>query len=139
MVDTPETVDDKLDADIPLLSQKHHGLFSRNYPLWKCRHSRQLHKGTHGDYDVGRHHSRVRPREKSPLLYISWFVWSPYREIRARKLAVKDQLPVTDISVKRGWQHMVTAEEQDARFKRVSVMAYDLNDDSRYKAASRRN
>jgi len=138
MVDTPETVDDKLDPNIPLLLQKHHGLFSRAYPLWPCRHARQLHRGRHGNYDVGRHNSRVKPREKSPLLYVAWFVWSPYREIRQRKLEVRDQLPKNDKNWNRGWQHMVTPEQQDARFAKVSAIAYDLNRNSGYKAASRR-
>lgn len=138
MVDTPETVDDKLDPDLPLLHQKHHGLFSRAYPLWTCRHARQLHRGRHGDYDVGRHNSRVKPQAKSPLLYVAWFVWSPYYMIRERKLAMQDQLPEVDVATNRGWQHMVTAEEQDARFAKVSAIAYDLNRDSGYQTASRR-
>ncbi len=137
MVDTPETADDEVQS--PLLVHKHHGLFSREYPLWKCRHGRQLHRGSNGKYDVGRHNSRVNPKAKSPLLYVAWFVWSPYWDIRERKLAVKDQLPPMDIQVKRGWQHMVNAKEQDARFERVSAMAYDLNKNPGYKAASRRS
>ena len=137
MVDTPRTKNDNLDPDIPLLLQKHHGLFSRDYPLWKCRHGRQLHRGMNGKYDVGRHNSHIRPQARSKLLYVSWFVWSPYRDIRERKLAVKDQLPPIDVQVKRGWQHMVDDKEQDARFKRVSAIAYDLNKNPGYKAASR--
>lgn len=139
MVDIPDTVGDELDPALPLLSQKHHGLFSKDYPLWKCRHSRQLHCGVHGNYDVGRHNSRVKPRAKSPLFYVSWFVWSPYEDIRNRKLAVKEQLPKIDITVKRGWQHMVTGKEQDKRFRKVSAIAYDLNRNPGYKAAVGRN
>ena len=139
MVDIPNTFDDELDPDLPLLSQKHHGLFSKGYPLWKCRHSRQLHRGTHGKYDVGRHNSGVKPRAKSPLLYVSWFVWSPYKDIRKRKLAVRGQLSKLDVAVKRGWQHTASGKEQDARFKKVSAMAYDLRGNAGYKAASRRD
>lgn len=139
MIDTPDTASDKLDPTVPLLFQKHHGLFGKDYPLWKCRHSRQLHRGTHGHYDVGRHHSGVKPSARSRLLYVSWFVWSPYKDIRKRKLATKGQLSKTDIAVKRGWQHMVTDREQDARFERVSAMAYDLNGNLGYETASRRD
>jgi len=139
MVDTPSTAGSKLDPNAPLLSQKHHGLFARDYPLWKCRHARQLHCAKHGKYDVGRHNSGVKPAAKSPLLYVSWFVWSPYKDIRKRKLAVKAQLPDVDIAVKRGWQHTGDEREQDARFRRVSRIAYDLHRDAGYKAASRRD
>ena len=139
MVDTSDTADDTLDPAVPLLLQKHHGLFARDYPLWKCRHSRQLHRGAHGKYDVGRHNSGVKPRAISALLYVSWFVWSPYKDIRKRKLAVKDQLPKSDVAAKRGWQHMVTGKKQDRRFVRVSKIAYDLNRDAGYRVASRRD
>ena len=139
MVDTPETKDDDLDPSIPLLLQKHHGVFSKRYILWKCRHNRQLHCGVQGNYDVGRHNSRVKPQAKSPLLYVSWFVWSPYKDIRRRKLAVKSQLPEFDVKWKRGWQHMVDGKQQDARFRRVSRIAYDLNDNKAYEDASRRD
>ena len=138
MVDTPETAEIKLDPSVPILSQKHHGLFSKDYPLWRCRHSRQLHCAAHGNYDVGRHNSRVRPQAKSPLLYVAWFVWSPYRDIRQRKLEVRDQLPKSDKVGKRGWQHQVTADVQDERFATVSAIAYDLNDNSGYRDAARR-
>ena len=138
MVDTPDTVNEELDPNIPLLVQKHHGLFSQNYPLWKCRHARQLHRGGHGKYDVGRHNSGVKPQSQSPLLYISWFVWSPYNIIRSRKLEVQKQLSQTDLIAKRGWQHLVTLKEQDARFVKVSRMAYDLNKNYGYRTASRR-
>ena len=138
MVDTPQTVNDRLDPTVPLLFQKHYGLFSKDYPLWKCRHNRQLHRDVHGNYDVGRHHSRVKPFAKSPLLYISWFVWSPYKDIRERKLAVQNQLPRIDIGAKRGWQHLVSGKEQDERFRKVSVIAYDLNVNAGYKAAAGR-
>ena len=138
MIDIPHTINFKLDPTIPLLTQKHHGLFSKDYPLWKCRHGRQLHRGVHGNYDVGRHNSRVKPQAKSPLLYVSWFVWSPYKEIRARKLTVKKQLPKFDVTWKRGWQHMVTGKEQDKRFRKVSKLAYDLNKNPGYKAAAER-
>jgi len=139
MVDTPATMNDDLNPDVPLLSQKHHGLFSRDYPLWPCRHNRQLHRASHGNYDVGRHNSRVKPQARSPLLYIAWFAWSPYKVIRERKQAVKDQLSNLDKAVKRGWQHMVDADQQDARFKRVSAIAYDLKRNGGYGAAARRD
>jgi len=139
MVDTPETVNDDLYPDVPLLVQKHHGVFSRDYKLWRCRHSRQLHCGTHGKYDVGRHNSGIKPRATSPLLYIAWFAWSPYQFIRDRKQAVKGQLSEIDMMTRRGWQHLVTEDEQDARFAKVSAMAYDLNKNPGYRAASRRS
>lgn len=136
MVDTPETINDPIDTGQPLLHQKHHGLFSKDYKLWKCRHFRQLHRGIHGKYDVGRHNSGVKPRVKSPLLYVAWFVWSPYRAIRDRKLAVQNQLSDIDLMTKRGWQHLVTVEEQDARFDNVSAKAYDLFRNPSYKKAA---
>jgi len=139
MVDTRETVNDDLHPDVPLLVQKHHGLFSRDYHLWKCRHSRQLHCGVHGNYDVGRHNSGIKPQARSPLLYIAWFAWSPYAAIRERKQAVKGQLSKIHLMTKRGWQHLVTPDEQDARFAKVSAMAYDLNLNLGYRAASRRD
>ena len=139
MVDTPGTANDKLDPAVPILQQKHHGLFAKDYPLWRCRHSRQLHRGTHGQYDVGRHNSGVTPRATSPLLYVAWFAWSPYNAIRDRKQAVKAQLSAIDLQVKRGWQHLVSVKEQDARFAKVSAVAYDLNKNPGYRAAARRS
>jgi hypothetical protein len=136
MVDTPDTVNERLHPDIPLLEQKHHGVFSKDYLLWRCRHFRQLHQASNGQYDVGRHNSRVKPQAKSPLFYIAWFAWSPYRIIYVRKLAVQKQLSKVDIKVRRGWQHHVTPDEQDARFNRVSNIAYDLNRNPGYRAAS---
>jgi hypothetical protein len=126
-------VDRVADAALPLTSeplwrQRTHGYFDGDR---RTRRLRYLHRERDGAYEMGRHGTGHRSVEAQDLALL-WFGWSPYAQIRARKLQIQMRMPESDKQAGWGWQHLVTPEQLDARFQDEARKTRSLLEDPRY-------
>lgn len=116
-------------TDEPLYVQRTHGYFDETL-YW--RRLRYLHREQHGAYAIGRHGTAHRSAFSSDLVLL-WFGWSPYEQVRARKLQIQTRMPESDKGQGLGWQHLVTPEQLDAQFLEHAARAKDLTSDPRFR------
>jgi hypothetical protein len=118
----------RLLGDSPLCLQKTTGYFDERRSVRRLRYA---HKGRDGAYDMGRH-GTAHQSLQSDELSILWFGWSPYEEVRARKLQIQTRMPESDKQHGWGFQHVVTEEQLEARFLEEAKMAKSLHEHPRY-------
>lgn len=128
VIDTPGEYDTPLNNQ-PLFFQRHHGWFEKRNG---SRH-RLIHKAPRGCYRGGRHGSTLPNHTWRPDIFCLWFGWSPYPQVRARKLQIQTKIPPTHIGTRQGRQHQKTSEEMDQAFWLYSKQAKDLFANVRYK------
>jgi hypothetical protein len=129
MVDPPEKRDTPLD-DRPLLLQRHHHALEAapGHAL------RFLHREPHGDYGPGRHEV-PRPYALDPALAICKYLYSPYPQVRDRRVALGQGVPDADLRLGMSWGLFYTAEEMDELFRALSPRARDIASDPKIAAA----
>jgi hypothetical protein len=134
MVDTQATRCQDITSH-DLFLQRRHGVFEG---FQTAERARLLHRGETGRYEVGRHKSPLPDTIRDAELHLLWFCWSPFEQIKARKLQIQHRIPESDRVARRGYQHFVTEEQLEARFAEVSAKARPLEEDPSYCQALRR-
>jgi hypothetical protein len=91
----------------------------RLYLLWDPEKRRRiLHSHTHGRYDVGRHNTGIEDVPETESLGVVWLAAAPWNEaFIARKLSVKDLIPVEDELGGYGVQHFFERKQLDTLYK----------------------
>lgn len=112
-----------LEKNKPLVTQRSYG----NMQELKDR-KRLIHKSFCGMYDVGRHDAILPETEVTNDMYIMWFAWSPWPEVRERKLQIKFRMSQNDVNTFRGLQHLLTPEMIDQKYLNVAKTAYSIED-----------
>lgn len=103
-----------------------------------ARPYRYLHRGVHGQYaQVGRHSTGL-PWELSPDLILQWWGWSPWPQVKARKLQIQERIPQSNRLVGWGQQHIVTDAELDERYLSTLQWCGDLMENPLYADAVRK-
>lgn len=127
MIDRVEDMEIPADNSIPLLLQRHWGFFeSEDYG--RCSRCRTMHIHRCGHYTIGRHYTlafgvRMVPDE----MYCVWFGWSPYVNVRQRKMAVQQRIPAHHFQMGWGVEHnMHSVAELDGYFHHWNRHSYDL-------------
>lgn len=99
----------------PLFMQRFTG-WVESPPPYGHRH-RLIHRANHGHYHVGRHDTALTQVVYRPDVFCVWCGWSPYPQVKQRKLQIQDRMPPQDHR-NLGWQHRVTSEVMDDIFWR---------------------
>lgn len=124
--DYPRDLDER-----PLWEQRWHG-----YPdPGRVRAARFLHTMRDGAYLPGRHatrHAWAPAPGDAPL--ILWWGWSPWPQVRARRLQIQQRIPASDLKLGRGVQHVMSPAVLDARFGLECARARNLLDDPALRA-----
>lgn len=128
MCDSAEDYDKPLD-DRPLYFQRHSG-WMEPVPPHGSRH-RIIHRAKHGHYGVGRHHTYLQKVIYRNDIFCTWFGWSPYPQVKARKLQIQTRMSKTNRDL--GKEHRLTSEEMDKQFWEQSINAKNLLEDPVYK------
>jgi hypothetical protein len=115
----------------PLVLQRWHGLPA---PEGWGR-ERMIHRAEDGRYHPGRHRSDWHAMNRADLLLL-WFNYSPFDQIKQRKLQIQRQLPQADIDLGRGHHHILTEEQLEAQYLEVASRTTDLCDYPDYYNAS---
>jgi len=127
MVDPIEMREVPVDPTVPLVLQRHHGIPAPDG--WG--RERLLHRAADGRYYPGRHQSALPGLNREDLLLL-WYNYSPYEQIKHRKLQIQKQLPQSDIDLGRGHHHIRTEEQLDAEYVEVAARTTDLQQDPLY-------
>jgi len=124
-IDPPQLVGVPLTAE-PLLYQRHWGYFAPSHGR-----NRLIHRAETGSYTLGRHNTHHENIKSfwQPEVYNVWYGWSPWPQVKERKLHVKDRIPQSDKDMGLGIEHQMTPEEMDLTFESYSQRAHDLRDD----------
>jgi hypothetical protein len=122
MLDPPHEQGTPLD-DRPLFEQRHHGTRQSST---KRHYLRFLHRESHGDYGAGRHFV-PRPYTMDDELVIFKYAWSPWPQVRPRKMQISEGIPDADVRLGMSWGLFYTVDELDLEFEGISPMAVDLS------------
>lgn len=93
MIESQEHETSVINKDESLVTQRTYG--TKDY----TRKTRTLHRDIHGNYDFGRHNTRVYPFIEMPIssVVILWYGYSPMTsELLNRKLQIKDKMSLKD-------------------------------------------
>ena len=114
--------------DQPLVKQRTFGI--KDY----TRKTRTLHQASDGNYDFGRHNTRVFPYKKIPIneMVVLWFGYSPMNhELLERKLQIKPKMSNRDVENKQlGVEHLLTKDELIEKWKTFQSRIIDFKMDS---------
>lgn len=117
-----------INTNEPLVKQRTFGI--KDF----TRKTRTLHKDVHGNYDFGRHNTRVHPFIKVPIneMVVLWFGYSPMNnEILSRKLQIKSKMSKRDVENKQlGVEHLLSREELIEKYNTLQSRIVDFKMDS---------
>lgn len=138
LVEHPEQRHRPLDDRPPFL-QKTYGYFEyelgkrpEDYGVPGVWRSRLLHNYPDGDYEVGRHVTRVA-HVHDPNLFLAWAGWAPFELIKRMKMQVQTRIPKSDFDNQFSVQHKIDSEDElEARLRDEQSKSHDLRDDPRY-------
>ena len=117
MCDAAEDYDKPLN-ERPLFFQRFHGWFEP-VPPEGGRH-RLIHRAPNGRYTIGRHDTFIKNAIYRDDIYCVWFGWSPYPQVKNRKLQIRPKMSTTrDDNL--GLEHKVASEEIDHVFREKSA------------------
>ena len=133
MVDAPHEFNQPVDGQ-PLFFQRHYGWFEPVPSAGGSRH-RLLHRAETGRYYTGRHWTAHKEVAYRPEMFCAWFGWSPYPQVKQRKMQIQTRIPRTHIGTALGIEHQISSEQMDANFHIYSNSAVDLLEDPIYKNA----
>lgn len=130
IMDAPNEYNTPVD-DRPLFFQRYHGGMEHRSG---SRH-RLFHNAPSGHYHKGRHWTKLRNVIYEPRIYCLWFGWSPYPQVKPRKMQIQTRIPAKYIGTDEGKEHQLTSEEMDNQFWIWSKGAKNLLEDENYKKA----
>ncbi|NBD17283.1 MAG: glycosyltransferase family 2 protein [Cyanobacteria bacterium] len=112
-----------------LIFQKSYGYLEADYaPITKANplhRSRFLHHAPDGQYTLGRHQTQY----SSPIdqeLFLIWFGFCPFENLKSRKLAFKQRMSERNIVMGAGLQHTWDEEQLEQAFVKESQRSYYL-------------
>jgi 2-polyprenyl-3-methyl-5-hydroxy-6-metoxy-1,4-benzoquinol methylase len=115
-------------SDQPLVKQRTFGI--KDY----TRKTRTLHQAIHGNYDFGRHNTRLQPQINVPIneMVVLWFGYSPMNEdMLNRKLQIKPKMSRRDIANKKlGVEHLLSRDELIEKCQNLQSRIVDFKMDS---------
>jgi hypothetical protein len=99
----------------PLHWQRRHGYFDNpeGQPPGISRGYRYAHDAEDGAYHLGRH-GTYRPHMRANDAFILWYGWSPWPEVKPRKLQIAARQSARDRAQNLGFQHIQMAARADA-------------------------
>tara|TARA_A100000164_G_scaffold358115_1_gene369448 strand:- start:779 stop:1675 length:897 start_codon:yes stop_codon:yes gene_type:complete len=130
MVDPSDDWDEKLDHNIPLPLQKHHGFYEHDFAVsrrafyidgsdvnadllpesYPWRGNRIIHKAPYGQYWPGRHgfkNNLINILNDETNIYMLWYGFSPRTtEMVQRKVQIRDRVPFEDQKEMRSFHHL---------------------------------
>lgn len=114
-----------------LIFQKKYGYLESDFaPITKANplhRSRLLHFASNGKYSLGRHQSQ-HTSFIDKKLFLLWFGFSPFEQIKNRKLSFKSQMSERNIEMNAGLQHIWNEEQLENTFNKESRKCYNLID-----------
>lgn len=126
MVESKQYETDPIDESTSLIVQRTFGIkdFSRKTRTFHCRRN--------GNYDAGRHNTRIYPHYNVPLheAVVLWYGYSPMNEnVLSRKLQIQTKMSDYDRANSYGKEHLVThgdlIEKWDSYQSRLIDLRYD--------------
>lgn len=134
MVDTPSTRQRTIRSGQDLVLQCENGIILP-VAAHSPRSGRLLHSAETGRYTPGRHTSNHVNVEYDPTLFLLWFGWSPFEQVRKRKLQVQHRISARDKQLGRGREHVVTESQLDQQFDELSKISQPLQANGDYARA----
>ena len=89
------------------------------------RRKRYFHCSDNGQYHLGRHGTNL-PAQDVDDVHILYKAFSPWPDIRARKLQVQTRIPIANKQSGLGFEHLVTSEQLDQKYQEYLAMSGDL-------------
>ncbi len=120
LVDSPNEYDQPL-STAPLFFQRTHGWFESKTET----RMRIVHNFPDGKYKTGRHLSNL-PRLFFQDIFTVWAGWSPYPQVKQRKLQIKARIPPKHYLGGMGAEHNITPDQADEQYKIYSAQAGNL-------------
>jgi len=128
MMDPPHFASTPLMRRQPLVLQRHWG-----FDLPGTGRDRIIHKAPNGDYDTGRHNTFLKNiLGYGNEVYVLWFGWSPWPQVKNRKLQIKTKIPQEDKDLGLGMEHLIPPDDMDEYFEKFSPTSRDLMQDPDY-------
>lgn len=123
MVESADGYDTPLDESIPLMVQRHQGYVYPDGPR-----NRIIHKAHDGAYLAGRHSTMLEDRitHTEDEVYCLWYGFSPYPQVKQRKLQIQSRIPDEDKKRGFGVEHLVSETELESKWESNRLMSYDL-------------
>lgn len=128
MVENPETKGTLTDS--PLIKQKVFGYFNKG-----GSRNRLVHHAQNGRYLAGRHESLLDWEGftvRQDDIYCLWYGFSPYPEVKDRKLQIQNRVPPSDVERNFGLEHFITENGLDNRYEALANNSYDLRTDAHF-------
>lgn len=110
------------DVKFPFWKTRTHG-FVDTYP--GVRRKRYFHNAPCGEYGLGRHMTSV-PAEDIDDIHLLYLAFSPWPQVRERKLAIQSRIPQADKDIGAGKEHILTPESLEARYQDYLSQSYNL-------------
>lgn len=83
---------------------------------------RFIHTHQHGAYEVGRHQTRLPHVEPARDMHLLWFGFYPWNARQmARRSQIKHRMSQNDVTLARGFHHLMTTEQQEATKRAVQA------------------
>lgn len=130
MCDSTEEFNKPLNNN-PLIFQRFSGRIEPPPTIGGSRH-RLLHKASHGMYYTGRHWTRLGDVIYRPEIFCVWFGWSPYPQVKPRKLQIQTRIPPAHIGTALGIEHQINSEQMDLHYQQHQALSSDLRNDPLY-------
>lgn len=123
---------EQLPLERPIWRNRTHGFI--NYAAGKpvVRRWRYAHRGEHGRYAVGRHHTEWPATHANHFLHLH-FSFSPWPEAQARKLQIQARIPESNKASGLGFEHITDAAGLDRKWKEYLTYSEDLLLNERFK------
>jgi len=118
-------------VDSPLVFQRHNGYLD-NPDTPSSRRWRFMHNFADGAYHVGRHYTN-HPHTHEPDMLIKWMGFSPYPQIKERKLQIQNKMPISDKKAGLGGQHVTDPAALDREYERLRKLSSNLLDNDLYR------
>lgn len=135
MVEHQQLQDRPVDPDQDLFLQRYHG-WEDDLSLHAGvgRKYRYVHRAEHGHYTCGRHGTELS-QVFDPHLVLQWWGWSPWPQVKKRKLQIQERIPHFDRTVGAGFQHCIDSSEMDRWYADRGPHAKDLRQNKVFHAA----
>lgn len=110
---------------VPFYLGKTWGYKDQPFGFNVSRFRRFIHRGLDGQYDVGRHSTKLSSTN-TEALHILHATYSPWPYCRERKLQIQGKMPESDKAQGKGVQHIVSPEQLNARYLQHLGVSKDL-------------
>lgn len=111
----------RTDVDNVLSTREFISNFTQFNPIWRRNNRRYIHNYSHGNYDIGRHHTFYNNLTETDKMFIVWTGFYPWnKHMIKRKVQIQTRIPISDKLIGAGHSHI--CDEQKSRHEAYELM-----------------